>query len=77
MEKIFVYGSLMRGFHNHDKVLRHRIKHVERGTIQGNLYHLPAGYPAIVEVEKAIQGEVFTIIQDKIIKSLDLLEGYL
>ncbi|MEG0013616.1 MAG: gamma-glutamylcyclotransferase family protein [Cellulosilyticaceae bacterium] len=77
MEKIFVYGSLMSSFWNHDKVLKNRVKHLVKGQIKGKLYHLPEGYPAVVEGEESVYGEVCTIAQDKIIKSLDLLEGYL
>lgn len=77
MEKVFVYGSLRTDFWNYDKVLKNRVKHVQKGYIKGDLYHLPAGYPAIVSGEGNVYGEVFTISQDKIIKSLDLLEGYL
>lgn len=77
MEKVFVYGSLRRGFLNHDKVLKNKVKHVEGGYAEGSLYHLPAGYPAIIEGKQEVYGEVFTIRQAKTIKSLDLLEGYL
>lgn len=77
MEKIFVYGSLMSSFWNHDKVLKNRVRHIVKGKMKGSLYHLPEGYPAAVEGDGDIYGEVCTITQDKIIKSLDLLEGYL
>lgn len=77
MEKVFVYGSLMRGFKNHDKVLKNRVRHTIKGRTTGELYHLPAGYPAIIEGKNDIHGEVFTLTQAKTMKSLDLLEGYL
>lgn len=77
MEKIFVYGSLMSGFWNYDKVLKNRVRKVEKGVVRGELYHLPAGYPAIVDGKARVTGEVMTISQDKLIKSLDLLEGYM
>lgn len=77
MEKVFVYGSLRQDFWNHDKVLKNRIKHIQPGTIKGfSLYHLPAGYPAIVEGEDVVHGEVCTLSNDKHLKSIDLLEGY-
>lgn len=77
MEKIFVYGSLMSGFWNYDKVLKNRVLKVEKASVEGELYHLPAGYPAVVEGQARVEGEVMTISQEKLLKSLDLLEGYM
>ena len=76
MEKIFVYGSLRQDFWNHDKVLKNRVRQIQKGTIQGKLYHLPAGYPAVIKGEDQVHGEVMTFTQDKLLKSLDVLEGY-
>lgn len=76
MEKIFVYGSLRQDFWNYDKVLKNRVRHIEKGKIKGELYHLPAGYPAVVEGNDDVYGEVITFTQDKLLKSLDFLEGY-
>ncbi|MBS5316997.1 MAG: gamma-glutamylcyclotransferase [Clostridiales bacterium] len=77
MEKVFVYGSLRTDFWNYDKVLKNRVRQVEKGQIEGDLYHLPAGYPAVILGEGTVYGEVITLSQDKILKSLDLLEGYM
>lgn len=76
MEKIFVYGSLLKDFWNHDRVLKNRVRSIEKGTILGELYHLPAGYPAITGGTNTIQGEVCTLSHNKHLKSIDLLEGY-
>lgn len=77
MKKIFVYGSLRQGFWNYDKVLKHRIKNIELGSIKGfSLYHLPEGYPAIIKGEDIIHGEICTLSNAKHLKSIDLLEGY-
>lgn len=76
MEKIFVYGSLRTAFWNHDKVLKNRVRNIEKATIKGELFHLPEGYPAVIDGEEVIHGELLTITQDKIIKSIDFLEGY-
>ena len=75
MEKIFVYGSLLKDFWNHDRVLKHRVRSIEKGTIKGELYHLPAGYPAIISGENLIYGEICTLTHHKHLKSIDLLEG--
>ncbi|MEG0318844.1 MAG: gamma-glutamylcyclotransferase, partial [Niameybacter sp.] len=75
MEKIFVYGSLRQDFWNYDKVLKNRVCHIEQGTIKGSMYHLPAGYPAVISGTDDIHGEVMTMSQHKLLKSLDFLEG--
>lgn len=76
MEKVFVYGSLRTDFWNYDKVLKNRVRHVQEGSIEGALYHLPAGYPAVIDGKDRVYGEVFTLSKDNVIKSLDVLEGY-
>ncbi len=76
MEKIFVYGSLLKDFWNHDKVLKNRVRSIQKGTIKGELYHLPAGYPAITSGSNLIHGEICTLTHSKHLKSIDLLEGY-
>ena len=77
MEKIFVYGSLRQDFWNHDKVFKHRLRKIEAGTLKGfSLYHLPAGYPAIIPGKDVIYGEICTLSHTKHLKSIDLLEGY-
>lgn len=77
MEKIFVYGSLRQDYWNHDKVFKNRIRSIEKGKIKGKLYHLPAGYPAVLKGQDEVYGEIITITQEKILKSVDFLEGYL
>lgn len=76
MEKIFVYGSLLQNFWNHDKVLKYRTRSMHKGTLKGELYHLPAGYPAITTGETPIHGEMYVLSHPKHLKSIDLLEGY-
>ncbi len=45
--RLFVYGTLKRGFNNHRKLCR-GVLSVEEAEIRGKLYALPAGYPALV-----------------------------
>lgn len=51
--KLFVYGTLKRGFRNHDRYCRSAID-IRPATIWGRLYHLPAGYPALEIPEEHI-----------------------
>jgi gamma-glutamylcyclotransferase (GGCT)/AIG2-like uncharacterized protein YtfP len=45
--RLFVYGSLKRGFSNHDRYCR-GVRSVEGTHTAGQLYRLPTGYPALV-----------------------------
>lgn len=49
----FVYGTLKRGFWNHDRFCRNAID-IRPATTWGRLYLLPAGYPALEVPESAI-----------------------
>lgn len=53
MLKLFVYGTLKRGFWNHDRFCRNAID-IQPATTWGRLYQLPAGYPALEVPESAI-----------------------
>lgn len=44
---IFVYGTLMSGFINHDLYLAEHIVTMQPAKIKGRLFHLPVGYPAL------------------------------
>lgn len=49
----FVYGTLKRGFWNHDRFCRNAID-IRPATTWGRLYQLPAGYPALEVPESTI-----------------------
>ena len=51
--RLFVYGTLKRGFENHRKLCQ-GVRSVEAAEIRGKLYVLPAGYPALVIPKAAI-----------------------
>ncbi|MCA9402377.1 MAG: gamma-glutamylcyclotransferase [Candidatus Omnitrophica bacterium] len=44
--RLFVYGTLKRGYANHQGFCANA-RHIEEGATWGRLYHLPAGYPAL------------------------------
>jgi gamma-glutamylcyclotransferase (GGCT)/AIG2-like uncharacterized protein YtfP len=44
--RLFVYGTLKKGFWNHDRFCTRAIS-IEPATTWGRLYHLPAGFPAL------------------------------
>lgn len=45
--RLFVYGSLKRGFNNHNLYCR-GVRSVEVAHTPGKLYRMPTGYPALV-----------------------------
>jgi gamma-glutamylcyclotransferase (GGCT)/AIG2-like uncharacterized protein YtfP len=51
--RLFVYGTLKRGFGNHRRLCRGLVR-AEAAEIRGRLYDLPAGYPALVIPEASI-----------------------
>ena len=50
---IFVYGTLKRGYRNHDRFCRSALE-IQPATTWGRLYDLPAGYPVLVVPKSAI-----------------------
>lgn len=55
---LFVYGTLMKGFHSHSHFIPQNCD-MEKGKITGNLYHYPAGFPMVevfVEESEEISG---------------------
>lgn len=44
--RLFVYGTLKKGFRNHDRFCSNAIS-IEPATTWGRLYQLPAGFPAL------------------------------
>ena len=51
--RLFVYGTLKRGFWNHDRFCAQAIS-IEPATVWGRLYHLAAGFPALEVSENTI-----------------------
>ena len=51
--RLFVYGTLKRGFWNHDRFCSQAVG-IEPATTWGRLYHLPAGFPALEVPETCI-----------------------
>ena len=61
-KKIFVYGSLRTGFFNYNKYLMGKVNDSKVGKVNGQLYHMPhKGYPALIEGNDEVFGEVMTL----------------
>jgi len=76
VDKVFVYGTLMKGFRNYKRYLEGRVNRIIPGKTYGLLYHLPEGYPALLPGYEMIAGEIVAPVDDNLLKSLDRLEGY-
>jgi gamma-glutamylcyclotransferase (GGCT)/AIG2-like uncharacterized protein YtfP len=50
---MFFYGTLKRGERNHERFCGGAL-HVEEGTVRGEVYDLPFGYPALVVPRESI-----------------------
>lgn len=77
-KKIFVYGSLRTGFYNYDKYLKGKVNDAILGKVKGKLYHMPhKGYPALLEGEDIVIGEVMTIKNfEEVMVQMDEMENY-
>ncbi|MBS4025856.1 MAG: gamma-glutamylcyclotransferase [Clostridia bacterium] len=74
--KVFVYGTLMKGFGNHRQIEEQLIG-LRPGKVKGELYHLSAGYPALRFGEGTVIGELLTLSDpQQTLAKLDWLEGY-
>jgi gamma-glutamylcyclotransferase (GGCT)/AIG2-like uncharacterized protein YtfP len=74
MEKVFVYGTLMRERSNHQYYLEESI-FLGIGSIQGYALYDLGSYPGIIpEESQCTKGEVFEV-EEKTISRIDGLEG--
>ncbi len=74
--KIFVYGTLKKGFRNHDRFCGNAIS-IEPATVNGKLYDTGWGFPAMQlsdNPEDIVHGEIITIPEADL-PAIDRLEG--
>lgn len=76
LNRVFVYGTLLKSFRNHERYLKGRIHRITPGKTHGLLYHLPEGYPALIKGNEIIRGEIVEPVDEELLKSLDWLEGF-
>ncbi len=71
--RLFVYGTLMHGGERAG-LLGAALR--QRATLQGRLYHLPAGYPALeLGTAGTVHGELVDAPSDRVLALLDHIEG--
>ena len=74
--KLFVYGTLRKGRYNYDIYLKDNSQFLQEAYIKGTLYSLKGKvYPAIVEGDSMVLGEIFEVDQETFDR-MDEMEGY-
>jgi gamma-glutamylcyclotransferase (GGCT)/AIG2-like uncharacterized protein YtfP len=80
--RLFVYGTLKPDELNrpdaneYQRSCRSHLIKSERAIAYGYLYHLPAGYPAMIPGRAVVQGSLLTFANPSILELLDEYEGY-
>lgn len=77
MKKIFVYGTLRTDMYHYKQYLKEKIIQSELAYVKGSLHEIKGViYPALIEGNDMIAGEIMEIDDDHIFEILDELEGY-
>lgn len=76
MANIFVYGTLLKGCRNYDKILKGHVHSLQPAYVKGTLYSIKGvDYPALIHGNSFIHGE-WMEVDDDVLPLLDALEGY-
>ena len=77
-QKMFVYGTLMRGFYNYEKALAGQEISMVPARTRGRVWHMTnRGYPAIQAGDGWVYGELVTLKDfAAVIDLMDEIEGY-
>lgn len=76
MHRVFVYGSLMRGFGNHGLLKNQAF--ISNASVEGFDLHSLGAFPAVVysdDDHALVRGEVYEV-DDEALAKLDRLEGH-
>ncbi|MEJ8546808.1 gamma-glutamylcyclotransferase family protein [Brevibacillus borstelensis] len=77
---VFVYGSLLPGFGNHNMYVKPYSHTLQPAVVRGHLYHFSAGYPGLLRSESGtVKGALLTFSSDvyeEALAGLDELEDY-
>lgn len=76
---VFVYGTLLEGFSNHARYVQPFGHQAFPARIKGEMYHLPQGYPGLIEGTHDVIGTVLCFTPDeyeRALAGLDELEDY-
>ena len=76
MHRVFVYGTLKKGFSNHNRILAGYDVKITPAWTYGELYDLGLGFPAMTEGNLKVYGDLLEFNDLKIIHRIDMLEGF-
>lgn len=74
--RVFVYGTLKPGEANYKKYCSSKVVDVKRAFVQGKLFALPMGYPAMTLGDSKVYGYLLSFSNPRILNELDVLENY-
>ncbi|MEH2420690.1 MAG: gamma-glutamylcyclotransferase [Nostoc sp.] len=74
--QVFVYGTLKPGEANYKRYCAGKVVNVKRAFVQGKLFALPVGYPAMTLGDSQVYGYLLSFPNSKILNQLDVLEDY-
>ncbi|MBG1242906.1 gamma-glutamylcyclotransferase family protein [Nostoc sp. NZL] len=73
---VFVYGTLKPGEANYKKYCDGKVVDVKRAFVQGKLFAMPMGYPAMTLGDGQVHGYLLSFPNPRILNELDVLEDY-
>lgn len=76
---IFVYGTLLEGFLNHQRYVKPYAHQAFPAEIKGEIYDLPTGYPGLLAGDDMVKGAVLVFspeVYEEALAGLDELETY-
>ncbi|MEH1802034.1 MAG: gamma-glutamylcyclotransferase [Nostoc sp.] len=76
LARVFVYGTLKLGEANYKRYCTGKVVDVKRAFVQGKLFALPMGYPAMTLGDGQVYGYLLSFFNPKILNELDVLEDY-
>ncbi|MEH1955235.1 gamma-glutamylcyclotransferase family protein [Nostoc sp.] len=76
LARVFVYGTLKPGEANYKRYCTGKVVDVKRAFVQGKLFALPMGYPAMTLGDGQVYGYLLSFFNPKILNELDVLEDY-
>ncbi|MEH1850746.1 MAG: gamma-glutamylcyclotransferase [Nostoc sp.] len=74
--RVFVYGTLKPGEANYKRYCAGKVVDVKKAFVQGKLFALPMGYPAMTLGDSKVYGYLLSFSNPKILNELDVLEDY-
>lgn len=76
MLTVFVYGTLKPGEAAHRRFCEPYLVTARPAWVQGHLFHLPQGYPALTEGDRWVAGALLQFHDARAIAQIDAFEDY-